>query len=529
MFREGHHYVMMPVSDEPPKVRPVAPFEWNRLSTSLLSIVSFASFVTRLYRVDFPANVLFDEVHFVSMAQWYVARKYFFDIHPPLGKLILAFVLKLSGFHTDVPYRDIGKEYGHPGYIYMRYTQAFWGAWLPIVAFLTVRELNLSAHASFIAGSLVVLELSMQIISRAILLDSFLYLTIALSFYSALRMWRFHRTGQSRKFWIWTVICGCMMGCAFSTKHTGLGVIGIVGVIHLIRTFQPVFSASAEQPLPVRIQNVLRSKLFVSGVLMLAIITVIYILCFVIHFVVIIYSGVDEDSMSDNYRSQLIGATVKMPAGESPQGMWKNIVDINRHMLKVNHHVSFKHHYGSQWYEWPILYRGLVYLWKNLPDGTHYCIYLFGNPLIYWLVLVNVVVALCSCDKRYWMAYVEKIDLAPHSKNALFACALCLFGYFANYLPYPLLVKRTCFVYHYHPSLYFGILLVGCSFDYWFPPLRWSAVSRTLITSILLAPIIVCYIYYMPFAFGLPLTETEHDSRRMMHWFPALKKFFVIW
>ena len=46
--------------------------------------------------------------------------------------------------------------------------------------------------------------------------------------------------------------------------------------------------------------------------------------------------------MSDNYRSQLIGSTVKMPAGQTPQGMIRNIIDINVKMAQVN---------AAVWYE----------------------------------------------------------------------------------------------------------------------------------------------------------------------------------
>ena len=62
----------------------------------------------------------------------------------------------------------------------------------------------------------------------------------------------------------------------------------------------------------------------------------------------IIYPGVDEDSMSDNYRSQLIGSTVQMPAGENPQGMIRNIIDINLKMAEVNAAVWYESYYVSR-------------------------------------------------------------------------------------------------------------------------------------------------------------------------------------
>jgi dolichyl-phosphate-mannose-protein mannosyltransferase len=52
-------------------------------------ILTCLSFLTRFYRLAEPPAVVFDEVHFGKFVTWYFTGEYYFDIHPPLGKLIL--------------------------------------------------------------------------------------------------------------------------------------------------------------------------------------------------------------------------------------------------------------------------------------------------------------------------------------------------------------------------------------------------------------------------------------------------------
>lgn len=53
----------------------------------------------------------FDEVHFGKFAGYYLQRTYFFDVHPPLAKLMLAAVGYLIGFDGVYDFGDIGQSY----------------------------------------------------------------------------------------------------------------------------------------------------------------------------------------------------------------------------------------------------------------------------------------------------------------------------------------------------------------------------------------------------------------------------------
>lgn len=272
-----------------------------------------------------------------------------------------------------------------------------------------------------------------------------------------------------------------------------------------------------------KVAKMFETRYFWSGIWMIVIIVAIYIGAFVVHFTVIKNTGVDEDSMNDNYRSQLVGSNITMPEGEEPQGMLRNIIDINLKMLEINSATMYDHYYNSRFWEWPFMYRGIVYYWKHLPDGYHECVYLFGNPFIYWTALISTLLSFFLMD-RYFHLFFSDASLTRRQKNLLFAVALCVLGFLANYVPY-MLVKRPTYLYHYHPSLYFGILLCGLVLDAVFGTnpthLRQQLKVSTVLS--LLSIALLSYLFFLPFSFATPLNDAEHDFRRLF------KSFFPLW
>ncbi len=74
--------------------RVVGAYKWcarSPVATNYI-ILGVVSLVARLYRIGTPDGVVFDEYHFGRFVNNYLDGDYFFDIHPPLGKLTLAFL-----------------------------------------------------------------------------------------------------------------------------------------------------------------------------------------------------------------------------------------------------------------------------------------------------------------------------------------------------------------------------------------------------------------------------------------------------
>lgn len=68
--------------------------------------------VVRLWRIERPDSVVFDEVHFGGFATKYIKSKFFMDVHPPLAKLLITAAGAIAGFRGDFDFKDIGKCVG---------------------------------------------------------------------------------------------------------------------------------------------------------------------------------------------------------------------------------------------------------------------------------------------------------------------------------------------------------------------------------------------------------------------------------
>jgi dolichyl-phosphate-mannose-protein mannosyltransferase len=71
---------------------------WAYRATLLVSVFAVALGVSaRVYHLGFPSRILWDEKYFPVMANKYLHGTYQFDLHPPLGKFIIAIGISLFG------------------------------------------------------------------------------------------------------------------------------------------------------------------------------------------------------------------------------------------------------------------------------------------------------------------------------------------------------------------------------------------------------------------------------------------------
>jgi len=423
-----------------------------------LLIILALSIATHFAFFGNPNQTVFDEVHFGKFVSGYYTGEYYFDIHPPLGKLMIAGFAKIVNFRPEYNFTEIGKEFPDNKYLALRLLPTIAGTLLSLIIYLLILELGMSRMAAFTGALLVVFDNALLAQSRLILLDPFLLLFgfSSLFFYF------------KKKYLPMAILAGL----AISIKWTGLGFIALPILIEVAKTFKTTKIA-----LKLTIAN-FKAVLKLASFFLVSL--AIYFSVFALHFALLPNPGPGDAFMKPNFRENNIT---------------KNILDLNIEMYRSNQRLSASHPYSSQWYAWPLMTRPLYY-WVS--ENSR--IYFFGNPIIWWSSTIAVIFALLSIIRN--TKYVIRNSTIP----------ILLGGYFINMLPF-IGVNRVMFLYHYLTALIFAILILVYLVDQNpFDPLRARKNSRKIFTGIIIASIAV-FLFFAPLSYGLPLSEKAYDAR----------------
>ena len=180
------------------------------------------SLITHFAYFGHPNETVFDEVHFGKFISAYYTHNYYYDIHPPLGKLIIAGFGSFFDFRPDFSFANIGDEFPDKTYLALRFLPALAGTLLPLVLFFLSLRLGLSKKASFGVGLFIVFENALVSNSRLILLDSFLYIFG----FSALLFYLRYRQNSGRPT-VNLLLFSMFAAFAASIKWTGLTFLAI--------------------------------------------------------------------------------------------------------------------------------------------------------------------------------------------------------------------------------------------------------------------------------------------------------------
>jgi len=448
----------------------------------LLIVLLVASIVTRFAFFGHPNQVVFDEVHFGKFISAYYTHQYYFDIHPPLGKLLVAGFGKLFNFHPEYSFANIGQAFPDHAYLFLRFLPTLAGTLLPIIIFLLALELGMAPLVAFFAGMLVVLDNALLAQSRYILLDMFL-----LSFgFSSLLFYFRYKNGKGVGNLLWMALLG---GLSAGVKWTGLAFLGLAGIVEFIDIIRTV-----------------QFKRLINLVLYFAVIPfVVYFSIFLIHFSLLTKSGDGDAFMTPEFRATLIGTADSQNPTIHPLNVWQKFIELNKEMYTANATLTATHPYGSKWYTWPLMLRP-IYYWNGTDDSAATTsighppaeekIYLIGNPIVWWGSTVAVLYLLLTLLGNF------KFSIFNFQK--LKVPLILLGGYLMNFLPF-IGISRVMFLYHYFAGLIFAILMFAYVID------KLPKPRNTIL--IILSVAAFLFIFFAPLSYGLPLDATAFSHR----------------
>ncbi len=443
-----------------------------------LIILIAVSLSTHFFLFGHPRSTVFDEVHFGKFISGYATHEYFFDIHPPLGKLLIYVFGTFGGFKPGFSFAEIGQKFPDMTYLWLRLLPTLAGTILPVIIFFLCITMGISRVNAFIAGLCVSLDNALLVQSRFILLDSLL---LCFGFAALL----FYALSYQKQRWLYLTLAIISATLATSVKWTGLSFVLFIIVIEIGRLLyaRPSLSTAAKT------------------LLVFLIVPVLYSSIIILHLKLLYHSGPGDAFMTPGFQKTLVGNHYNQEADIQPASLAHKIIELNDEMYRANATLTAQHPYGSPWFTWPFMIRP-IYYWneKNSLDPSQESrIYFLGNPIIWWLSFFSIIYLTIDLIP----IYKERPPLRDYIYQNRIAL-LIIFGFLINILPF-IGIKRVMFLYHYMTALIFAIISISYCLD------------RTRYKQILIILLIILsastFLFFAPLSYGLPLTNQAYHHR----------------
>ncbi|EEB09137.1 O-mannosyltransferase Ogm1 [Schizosaccharomyces japonicus yFS275] len=187
--------------------------------------------------------------------------------------------------------------------------------------------------------------------------------------------------------------------------------------------------------------------------------------------------------------------------GFNKPNFWQKFVEVNKLMWGKDRELGDGHPFESHALSWPFLMRPLRFL-----VDEHTQVYFMGNPVVWYAVITFVLffaVVQVLLLLNYQLGYQELPRIAFFYEWNMGKFVL---GWLIHLFPY-ILENDRVFIYHYLPSLYFGIIALanGWSFVETEVVKRRSLMYALTIGLILSA--ITVYRLYAPFTYMQPINK----------------------
>ena len=279
----------------------------NEKDWKLPTLLMFISIFTRIYAIDRSSIVVWDEAHFGKFANWYIKRTFYFDVHPPLGKMMIALFGWIFGYNGDFSF-DSGSTYTKDvPFKEMRAMCAIIGALSGPLMYGIAKNLGMKRQTATLVATLVIFDNALLTISKFILLDPLLLTFTCLSIFCATKFSTIRETFSMR--WIsWLTLTGLSLGLTMSIKWVGLFTYAFVGCLTIKDLWNILGSRSRMSSRKFTDDNM---KHWSFRILLLILLPLgVYMSTFMIHFKILENSGPGDTLMSSLFQSTLKGSKI---------------------------------------------------------------------------------------------------------------------------------------------------------------------------------------------------------------------------
>ena len=419
--------------------------------------------------LDHPNSVVFDEVHWGAFSSSYCCTgKYFFDVHPPHAKLIIAGFAKVLGFEAKQTFKNIGEEYSPGEAFAIRFASALVGSLIPVVVFVLSLQLGASRAAAFLGGLLVLFDNALLVQTRIIALDGFLIFFTLTSLSAVLKAMR----SESLPMRLWFfALSGVLASLATGSKFTGLVAVGIPGVLGLVDCLNQ------------RSFNNFKRWIW-AGFCFLAAGSVVYFAGWYLHFELLTEPG--------------SGDVWGRPTGD----FFRDFFHLHQQMFNSNIRLSATHPDASPWWSWPLMMTPIFYWAKG--EGW---IYLLGNPVLWWGISALFIVALVT----QVLSRFNNLGRLPAARPRRRLLWIPFLGYCASYLPF-VFVSRILFLYHYFTPLIFSTLFVLLWLDAIGAIRDGDIRKQRLSYYLVIVALLAAFVVISPVTFGVQISVDLRDE-----------------
>jgi dolichyl-phosphate-mannose--protein O-mannosyl transferase len=450
-------------SEEPGPVS--TPPSWTRLDTISMSLITIAAGLLRFIGLDMPKTLVFDEVYYAKDACWYVTSSSQLcnvttettQVHPPLGKWLIALGIRLSDFNS----------YG------WRVTCAVAGTITIVLVYLLARRLLRSTLGAAIATGLLAIDPLHFVQSRTSMLDIF----VPMFGIAAVLFVVYDRdqlvTGPRPSGLLqrpWRLAAGAACGAAVASKWSGI--FYLVLIVGLTIAWEiGVRRRDGEGNVALRF---LRTEALSIVVWLVLVPVVVYLF---------------------TYIGRLDGSFTSLPWAEGSWG--RALWDRHKYMLDFHTNLTSTHGYQSPAWSWIALKRPVSYFFDTDANGNYREVMATGNPFVWWLSAVALIYCAVNWVRRRSLASPEGVILG---------------GFLINYLPWialGLISQRSAvFIFYLLPVIPFMCLALGYVAtkigDTWEAR---AAIGVFAVTALGL------FGFYYPLLTGRPLTVKDWDRR----------------